>query len=270
MAAAIGASMAAVGVHQGLAPVLDVTATRGGAGPRRPWARIPTWSGRSAPLRARPAVSRDRHAQALRRVLRLPRGPQLAPVAIGRREFADVILPPFEMAVRGAARSVMPPTPRSTASRARDRRAADRAAARRAGVRRHGRVRLLGHRVPGDPAPVAATPGEAAALALEAGLDVELPTSPATAPRWSARFGPGRCRRRSSTGPRPGCCGRSASSACSIPLAPGLHRGRAADVVLDLDPPGHRALARRLAEESVVLLANRAAPCRCGPRPASP
>jgi beta-xylosidase len=27
--------------------------------------------------------------------------------------------------------------------------------------------------------------------------------------------------------------------------------------VLDLDPPGHRALARRLAEESVVLLANR-------------
>jgi beta-xylosidase len=30
------------------------------------------------------------------------------------------------------------------------------------------------------------------------------------------------------------------------------------DSVIDLDPPGHRALARRLAEESVVLLANRA------------
>ena len=35
-------------------------------------------------------------------------GRNLAPVAIGRREFADVILVPFEMALRGGARSVMP------------------------------------------------------------------------------------------------------------------------------------------------------------------
>jgi hypothetical protein len=39
---------------------------------------------------------------------------------------------------------------------------------------------------------------------------------------------------------------------------------------LDLDPPGHRALARRLAEESVVLLATGTRPCRCGRRPGSP
>src|SRR5207248_3408 len=36
--------------------------------------------------------------------------------------------------------------------------------------------------------------------------------------------------------------------------------------VLDLDPPGHRALARRLAEESVVLLANRDAALPLRPR----
>src|SRR5207244_2806045 len=36
-------------------------------------------------------------------------GRNMAPVSIGRREFADVILPPFEMAIRlGGARSVMP------------------------------------------------------------------------------------------------------------------------------------------------------------------
>ena len=43
MAAAIGASMRAVGVHQGLSPVLDVTRDARWGRWRRPSARIPTW-----------------------------------------------------------------------------------------------------------------------------------------------------------------------------------------------------------------------------------
>ena len=71
-------------------------------------------------------------------------------------------------------------------------------------------------------------------------------------PSWCARA---RCRRRSSTAPRGGCCARRPSSACSTP-AGRPSRPRWPTGALDLDPPEHRALARELAEASVVLLAN--------------
>ena len=48
MAEAIGSSMRAVGIHQGLAPVLDVTRDPRWGEPRRASARIPTWSAASA------------------------------------------------------------------------------------------------------------------------------------------------------------------------------------------------------------------------------
>jgi beta-xylosidase len=140
----------------------------------------------------------------------------MAPVAIGGREFADVILVPFEMALRGGARSVMP------------------------SLHRHRRGTLSGDRelltgllrdtlgfdglvVSDDYAiaflqtqhAVAATPAQAAALALEAGLDVELPSvacygaALAGGPRTSCRCGArSRC-----ADP----CARSAPAGCSTP-----------------------------------------------------
>src|SRR5205085_10391480 len=111
MAAAIGASMRACGVHQGLAPVLDVT-------------RDPRWGrteetigedpylvgtlGTAYVLGLQPAGV-DATLKHFAGYSASGGGRNMAPVSIGRREFADVILPPFEMAIRlGGARSVMP------------------------------------------------------------------------------------------------------------------------------------------------------------------
>ena len=75
------ATCAAVGVHQGLSPVLDVVRDYR-------WGRVEETMGEDpylvamlgARLRARPAERRGhRHAQALRRLLRLPGGPQPRP-----------------------------------------------------------------------------------------------------------------------------------------------------------------------------------------------
>ena len=111
MAAAIGASMRACGVHQGLAPVLDV-------------ARDPRWGRTEETIGEDPylvgtigtayvlglqAAGVDATLKHFAGYSASRGGRNMAPVSIGRREFADVILPPFEMAIRlGGARSVMP------------------------------------------------------------------------------------------------------------------------------------------------------------------
>ena len=113
MAAAIGSSMRALGgVHQGLAPVLDVIRDAR-------WGRVEECIGEdpylvgtlgtSYVLRSRIAGRRRaRHAQAFRRLLRIAGRSQPAPVHAGPREVADVLLIPFEMAVLdGGVRSVM-------------------------------------------------------------------------------------------------------------------------------------------------------------------
>ena len=102
---------------------------------------------------------------------------------------------------------------------------------------------------------VAAGPGHAAALALAAGVDVELPTVRCFGPPLIEAVGRrGGGRGRWSTGPRAGCCGRSASSACSTRAGtrgrPTRPHGRPGPAV------GPRARGPELAEESVVLLAN--------------
>jgi beta-xylosidase len=106
----IGTSMRSVGVHQGLAPVLDVTVD-----PR--WGRTEETIGEDPYLVGTVATAYITGMESSGIVATLKHfagysaskaARNLAPVSIGPREFADVILPPFEMAIReSGVRSVM-------------------------------------------------------------------------------------------------------------------------------------------------------------------
>jgi beta-xylosidase len=110
MAARIGADMRSVGVHQGLAPVLDVVRDAR-------WGRVEETIGEDPYLVATVGTAYVRGLESAGIVATLKHfvgysaskaGRNLAPVSVGRRELADVLLPPFEMALReGGARSVM-------------------------------------------------------------------------------------------------------------------------------------------------------------------
>ncbi|SDE17511.1 beta-xylosidase/alpha-l-arabinosidase [Auraticoccus monumenti] len=183
VARSIGASMRAAGVHQGLAPVLDVTRD-----PR--WGRTEETIGEDpylvatlgaayvAGLEGTGLVATLKHfaGYAGSRAAR-----NLAPVSIGPRELADVVLPPFETALRhGGARSVMHSyteldgVPSAADEELLTGLLRDRWGFTGTVVADYFGVRFLEtlHRV-------AAGPGEAAALALRAGVDVELPNGDA-------------------------------------------------------------------------------------------
>ncbi|WP_460518263.1 glycoside hydrolase family 3 N-terminal domain-containing protein [Humibacter antri] len=106
----IGAGMRSVGVHQGLAPVLDVTRD-----PR--WGRTEETIGEDPYLVATIALGYVRGLESTGIVATVKHfigysaskaARNLAPVSMGRREFNDVMVPPFELVVRdGGVRSVM-------------------------------------------------------------------------------------------------------------------------------------------------------------------
>lgn len=110
MAGQIGASMRSVGVHQGLAPVLDVTRDYR-------WGRTEETIGEDPHLVGTVGAAYVRGLEQSGIVATLKHfagysasraGRNLAPVPMGPRELADVVLPPFEAALReGGARSVM-------------------------------------------------------------------------------------------------------------------------------------------------------------------
>ncbi|WP_447034760.1 beta-xylosidase/alpha-l-arabinosidase [Streptomyces sp. DSM 118878] len=110
MAAAIGRDMRSVGVHQGLAPVLDVVRDAR-------WGRVEETIGEDPYLVGTVATAYVRGLESAGVVATLKHfagysasraGRNLAPVGMGTRERADIILTPFEMAVReSGARSVM-------------------------------------------------------------------------------------------------------------------------------------------------------------------
>ncbi|WP_226344592.1 glycoside hydrolase family 3 N-terminal domain-containing protein [Agilicoccus flavus] len=255
MAAAIGADLAAVRVHQGLSPLLDVVRDYR-------WGRCEETCGEDPYVVGVLGSAYVRGLQSAG-VVATPKhfvgysaskaGRNHAPVAVGRRELEDVLLPPFEMAIReGGARSIM-----NSYSDV-DGVAAGASVDLLTGVLRDrwgftGTVvsdywsviflRLM-HRIAAD--------DEAAGiLALTAGIDVELPNT--------------------------GGYGHLAEAVEAGRLAPEL-LDRAARRVLrqkielglldegwdagaqgeerDLDSPGNRDIARRLAERSVVLCAN--------------
>ncbi|MEU7408601.1 glycoside hydrolase family 3 N-terminal domain-containing protein [Streptomyces sp. NPDC042638] len=249
----IGRDLRAAGVHQGLAPVLDVVRD-----PR--WGRVEETIGEDPYLVGTVGTAYVRGLESAGVVATLKHfagyaasagARNLAPVRAGARELADVILPPFEMALReGGARSVMAAYTETDGVPA----CADpwlltellreewgftgTVVADYFGI---GFLRTL-HRVAEDEA-------RAAHLALAAGVDVELPA--------------------------PGCYGTPLVTAVRQGRVPESLVDRAARRVLlqkcelglldedwrpepegplDLDPAENRALARRLAEESVVLL----------------
>jgi beta-xylosidase len=274
MAAAIGASMRAVGIHQGLAPVLDV-------------ARDPRWGRAEETISADPylvgvlgtAYVRGLESSGVIATLKhfagysASRGARnMAPVSIGWREFADVFLSPFEMALRdGGARSVMHSYTDNDGVPA----AADQALL--TGILRdelgfdgvlvsdYYGVSLL-EAVHG----VAGSPGHAAGLALRAGVDVELPNTrcfgaplaqavtTGQVPAGLVDQAAGRVLRQKielglldDARDADGADGAAGAAGADAGRPPGATGGPA-----DFDPPAQRELARRLAEHSVVLLAN--------------
>jgi beta-xylosidase len=274
MAERIGAGMRSVGVHQGLAPVLDVVRD-----PR--WGRVEETIGEDPYLVSTIATAYVRGLESAGVVATLKHfvgysasggARNLAPAHVGGRELADVLLPPFEMAVvEGGARSVM-----------------------------HSYAELDGLPVAADPAllttllrdrwgfggvvvadyfgvafletlhGVAGSRGQAAALALTAGVDVELPTVRCYGGPLLAAVRAGAVsvdvvdtavtrvlRQKCELGlldpdwdPVPSAVADRITGAATL-TEPDTVRGS-----VDLDPPESRALAARLAEESVVLLAN--------------
>lgn len=180
MAGRIGRSMRAAGVHQGLAPVLDVTFDYR-------WGRTEETMGEDPYLVGSVGSAYVRGLESASIVATLKHfagysasrgGRNLAPVEMGYRHLADIVLPPFEMALRlGGARSVM----HSYAEIDGVPVAADEGMLTRllreewgfAGtvVADYFAIRFL-YSLHG----VAAGPADAAGIALRAGVDVELPT----------------------------------------------------------------------------------------------
>ncbi|MEW2546826.1 glycoside hydrolase family 3 N-terminal domain-containing protein [Streptomyces sp. NPDC047002] len=275
-AAAIGRDMRAVGVHQGLAPVLDVVRDAR-------WGRVEETIGEDPYLVGVVATAYVRGLESSGVVATLKHfagysasraGRNLAPVGMGARERSDVVLPPFEMAVReGSARSVMHAYTDTDGIPS----AAD--AALLTGLLRDtwgftGTVvadyfgveflRTL-HGVAGDDA-------DAAATALGAGVDVELPTVKTFGAPLRDAVAAGRVpeevvdralRRVLAQKAALGLLDDDWSPVPPALAAVSAEDGTAEDGAaerlrgtVDLDSPGNRALARRLAEEAVVLLAN--------------
>lgn len=250
----IGGSMRELGIHQGLAPVLDVIRD-----PR--WGRVdeciaedPYVVGTlgTAYVQGLQSAGVDATLKHFVGYSASRGGRNHAPVHAGPREIADVLLPPFEMAIRdGGARSVMNSyaeidgdpvgaTPAYLTGVLREHWGFDGVV-----VADYFSVAFL-HLMHA----VAADLGEAAELALSAGIDVELPTGDAFLAPLAARIRSGATDET--------LVDRAVLRVLAQKERLGLLDARFDDVPhsIDLDSPAHRDVARRLAEESVVLLSN--------------
>ncbi|WP_445279032.1 beta-xylosidase/alpha-l-arabinosidase [Streptomyces sp. DSM 118148] len=251
----IGRDLRSVGVHQGLAPVLDVVRD-----PR--WGRVEETIGEDPYLVGTVGTAYVRGLESAGVVATLKHfagyassvgARNLAPVRAGVREFADVTLPPFEMALReGGARSVMASYTETD------------------GVPVSADPELLDELLRGDwgftgtvvadyfgvgflqsQHRVAEDEAGAAHLALAAGVDVELPTLKCYGTPLVTAVRAGRVPE--SLVDR--AARRVLLQKCELGLLDEDWRPEP-DGPVDLDSARNRALARRLAEESVVLLDN--------------
>ncbi|MFG2310340.1 glycoside hydrolase family 3 N-terminal domain-containing protein [Streptomyces sp. NPDC048566] len=255
LGARIGADLRSVGVHQGLAPVLDVVRDLR-------WGRVEETIGEDPHLVGTIGTAYVRGLESAGIVATLKHfagyassagARNLAPVRAGVREFADVTLPPFEMAVReGGARSVMAAynetdgVPASADARLLTELLRERWGFTGTVVADYFGVDFLRtlHRVAG-------TPAEAAHAALEAGIDVELPTVNCYGQPLVDAV------RRGSVPESliDRAARRVLAQKCALGLLDEDWRPEP-DGPVDLDSPGNRDLAARLAEASVVLLDN--------------
>ncbi|MFB9852661.1 glycoside hydrolase family 3 N-terminal domain-containing protein [Micromonospora andamanensis] len=258
MAGLIGRSMRAAGVHQGLAPVLDVTRDYRWGRTEETIAEDPYLVGTIGAAYVR-GLERAGVVATLKHFAGYSAsrgGRNLAPTAMGRRELADVILPPFEMALRlGGARSVMNSYAEIDGVPA----AADEDLLTRMLREQWGfdgvlvadyfAVRFL-ETLHG----VAADAAAAARLALRAGIDVELPTVDAYGAPLAAAVRSGEVSER--------LVDRALRRVLIQKIELGLldegWRELPAEVeALRLDDEASRSVALRLARQSVVLLRNR-------------
>src|SRR3954470_1640875 len=257
MTRAIGESMRAVGVHQGLSPVVDVVRDYR-------WGRVEETIGEDPYLVAMLGTAYVRGLQSAGVLATLKHfagysasraARNHGPVSMGRRELLDVILPPFETAVTlGRVGSVM------------------NSYADVDGIPAGSDPWLLTDVLRGEwgftgtvvsdywAVPflasmhrIGADADEAGALALTAGIDVELPDT--------LGYGPGLVERVRRGELSEELVDRAARRALIQKVELGLldpdwtpERSVAGAEAVELDSPANRALARELAERSVVLL----------------
>ncbi|MFW7413502.1 glycoside hydrolase family 3 N-terminal domain-containing protein [Demequina sp. SO4-18] len=255
MGALIGGSMRSLGIHQGLAPVLDVVRDAR-------WGRVEECIAEDPYLVGTIGTSYVRGIQSegvdatLKHFVGYSAsraGRNFAPVHAGRRELQDTLLIPFEMAVLdGGVHSIM-----------------------------HSYAEIDGLPVAADPElltvklreewgftgvvvadyfgvaflhllhAVAADLGEAAAQALAAGIDIELPTGDAYLAPLKAAIESGAV--------DVALVDRAVERALAQKERLGLLDATFDEdppTGIDLDSPAHRAVARELAEKSVVLVSN--------------
>ncbi|WP_327699823.1 glycoside hydrolase family 3 N-terminal domain-containing protein [Streptomyces sp. NBC_00459] len=258
MAHAIGTSMRRVGVHQGLSPVLDVVRDYR-------WGRVEETLGEDPYLVATSGAAYVRGLETAGIVATLKHfagysasraARNHAPVSMGPREFADVILPPFETAIReGGARSVMNSyadvdgVPAGADAGLLTRLLREDWGFEGTVVSDYWSVAFLRtmHRI-------AADYGEAGARALTAGIDVELPDTLCYGEPLAELVRAGTV----SEDLVDRAVRRVLRQKAELGL---LDAGFTPEVdvegPIDLDPPAHRALARELAEQSIILLDNR-------------
>ncbi|GAA3047445.1 glycoside hydrolase family 3 N-terminal domain-containing protein [Streptomyces roseofulvus] len=270
MAAAIGRDLRAVGVHQGLAPVLDVVRDAR-------WGRVEETIGEDPYLVGTIATAYVQGLESAGIVATLKHfagysasraGRNLAPVGMGARELADVILPPFEMAVReSGVRSVMHAyTDTDGVPSAADDRLLTGLLRDTWGFTGTVVADYFGVAFLKTLHGVAGTFGEAAGAALAAGVDVELPTVKTFGAPLAEAIRDGRVpeelvdravRRVLLQKVRLGLLDPDWSPVPAVlrdadtTADPETLRG-----TVELDPDANRALAGRIAERAVVLLRN--------------
>jgi beta-xylosidase len=256
MASAIGQDMAAVGVHHALSPVLDVVRDYR-------WGRVEETIGEDPYLVSQlgTAYVRGLEDNGIIATLKHFAGYSAskaarnhAPVSMGPREFADYILPPFEHAVRvGRVRSVMNSytdvdgipvgsDPGLLTDLLRDAWGFTGTV-----VSDYGALTFLQlmHRI-------AETEGEAAAYALAAGIDIELPSTLCYGEPLLAEIEAGRVEET--------LVDRALRRVLAQKLELGLLDAgwspEPLDDGIDLDSARNRDIARRMAESSIVVLDN--------------
>jgi beta-xylosidase len=265
MAARIGADMGALGVHMGLAPVLDVVRDYR-------WGRIEETMGEDPYLTGTLATAYVTGLQGAGVVATLKHfaghaasraGRNHAPVSIGRRELADIDLVPFEMAVRRArvgavmnSYADLDGTPPAASRWLLTELLRETWGFEGTVVADYWAVSFLEsmHRVVEDDR-------AAAVAALSAGLDIELPETTAY-PHLAGAVEDGEL----ALDVVDTAVRRILRQKVELGLLDPEFDAAATGAAIDLDAPESRALARRMAEESIILLDNPAdlLPLRAG------